>query len=139
MFFIVLYLYFFTFIIFLAICYKKYGAINGDTHYLQKYGKILLVVIRMIYDRKNENYVYEYIGKNIRKYRKEKGLTQLQLADRAHYSKQMISNMENNTHQTFSLGTLWSIAQALDIEMYKLCIEPTNDKVKQKEKDYFYM
>lgn len=93
----------------------------------------------MIYDRKNENYVYEYIGKNIRKYRKEKGLTQLQLADRAHYSKQMISNMENNTHQTFSLGTLWSIAQALDIEMYKLCIEPTNDKVKQKEKDYFYM
>lgn len=92
----------------------------------------------MIYDRKNENYVYEYIGKNISKYRKEKGLTQLELANKSHYSKQMISNMENNAHQTFSLGTLWSIAKALDIEMYKLCIEPDKE-VEEKEKDYFFM
>ena len=38
-------------------------------------------------------------------------------------SKQFISNIENNVHQTFSLGTLWKIALVLDVEMYELCKE----------------
>ena len=91
----------------------------------------------MIFDRNNENYVYEFIGKNVRKYRKMRGLTQQQLADKAHYSKQLISNMENNVHQTFSLGTLWSIASVLEIEMYKLCIEPEHNKTKDEETKIF--
>ena len=33
------------------------------------------------------------------------------------------SNIENNVHQTFALGTLWKLAQVLEIDMYKLCIE----------------
>lgn len=85
----------------------------------------------MNFDRKNENYVYTFIGKNIRYYRKKKGWTQQKLADEANYSKQFISNIENNVHQTFSLGTLWRLALVLDVEMYKLCMEPKeeNDNV----------
>ena len=43
--------------------------------------------------------------------------------NKAMYSKQFISNIENNVHQTFALGTLWKLAQVLEIDMYKLCIE----------------
>ena len=82
----------------------------------------------MNFDRKNENYVYTFIGKNIRYYRKKKGWTQEKLALEANYSKQFISNIENNVHQTFSLGTLWRLALVLDVDMYKLCIEPKNEK-----------
>ncbi len=78
----------------------------------------------MKFERNDENYVYGFIGKNIRHYRKEKGWTQEQLADKSNYSKQFISNIENNVHQTFSLGTLWKLALVLEIDMYKLCIEP---------------
>ena len=82
----------------------------------------------MKFERNDENYVYGFIGKNIRHYRKEKGWTQEQLADKSNYSKQFISNIENNVHQTFSLGTLWKLALVLDVDMYKLCIEPSKSK-----------
>ena len=77
----------------------------------------------MNYNRDDENYVYYFVGKNIRKYRKKKGWTQRKLAEESCYSKQFISNIENNVHQTFSLGTLWKIAKVLDVEMYELCKE----------------
>ena len=77
----------------------------------------------MRFDRKDENYVYGFIGKNVRKYRKAKGLTQAKLAEEANYSKQFISNIENNVHQTFSIGTLWRLSLILGVDMYKLCIE----------------
>jgi len=79
----------------------------------------------MKFDRENENYVYEFVGKNVAKYRKLKGWTQEQLADKSTYSKQFISNIENNVHQTFSLGTLWKLALTLEIDMFELCIEPS--------------
>lgn len=50
----------------------------------------------MKYNRNDENYVYYFIGKNIAKYRKAKGWTQEELANKAMYSKQFISNIENN-------------------------------------------
>ncbi len=75
------------------------------------------------YDRNDENYVYYYVGKNIRKYRKQKGWTQEQLATKTHYSKQFISNIENETYQTFSLGTLWKISLVLEVDAYKLLLE----------------
>ena len=77
----------------------------------------------MSFNRADENYVYDFVGKNIRKYRKQKGWTQKKLAEATHYSKQFISNIENNAHQTFSLGTLWKIAMVLEVEMFELCIE----------------
>ena len=83
----------------------------------------------MIFDRADENYVYDFVGKNIRRYRKQKGWTQKQLAEATHYSKQFISNIENNVHQTFSLGTLWKIALVLDVEMYELCRERIPEEV----------
>ncbi len=82
----------------------------------------------MEFNRYDENYVYGFIGKNIKKYRKKKGLTQAKLAEKSNYSKQFISNIENNVHQTFSIGTLWRIALVLEIDMYKLCIEPVEEK-----------
>lgn len=77
----------------------------------------------MQYKRTDENYVYEYVGKNIKKYSKLKGLTQVELADLVNYSPNFISNMESSTYQTFSLGTLWRISLALDIELHQLFIE----------------
>lgn len=82
----------------------------------------------MQFERKDENYVYSFIGKNIKKYRKKKGMTQRELAEKTTYSKQFISNIENNVHQTFSIGTLWHIALVLNIDMYKLCIETKEEK-----------
>ena len=71
-----------------------------------------------MFDRNDENYVYELVSKNIKKIRKEKGLTQEQLADKMCYSKQFISNIESKkNHQTFSLGTLWKLALVLDIDI----------------------
>lgn len=78
----------------------------------------------MKYNKKDENYVYYYVGKNIQKYRKLKGWTQQDLSDKSTYSKQFISNMENDSFQTFSLGTVWKLAQVLEVDMYKLFIEP---------------
>lgn len=82
----------------------------------------------MKFNRNDENYVYGFIGKNVRKYRRQKGLTQAKLAELSNYSKQFISNIENNAHQTFSIGTLWRLSLVLEIDMYKLCIEETEEK-----------
>ena len=84
----------------------------------------------MNFDRKDENYVYYFVGKNIRKYRKQKGWTQRKLADESMYSKQFISNIENNVHQTFSLGTLWKLSQVLDVSLSDLCKEENNEDEK---------
>lgn len=70
-----------------------------------------------MFDRNDENYVYELVSKNIKKQRQLKGLTQEQLAEKMNYSTQFISNIESKNHQTFSLGTLWRIALVLDIDI----------------------
>jgi transcriptional regulator with XRE-family HTH domain len=80
-------------------------------------------VVAMKVSRADENYVYYYVGKNIKKYRKEKGWTQAELAEKALYSKQFISNMENDTHQTFSLGTVWRLSKVLEVDIYKFFLE----------------
>ncbi len=82
----------------------------------------------MQFNRNDENYVYDFVGKNIRKYRKKKGWTQKELAEKSRYSKQFISNMENNVHQTFSLGTIWKLSQVLEVQLSDLCEEPEKEK-----------
>ncbi len=84
----------------------------------------------MQFDRNDENYVYILIGKNVRKYRKLRGMTQAELANKANYSKQFISNIENNVHQTFSLGTVWRLSLVLNVEFYKLCMEENKETSK---------
>ena len=86
----------------------------------------------MRFSRYDENYVYVFVGKNIRKFRKQKSWTQKQLAEKSTYSKQFISNIENNVHQTFSLGTLWKLAEVLEVDMFELCKEPEMEMEKIK-------
>lgn len=73
-----------------------------------------------MFNRNDENYVYEIVSKNIKKQRQLKGLTQEQLANKMSYSTQFISNIESKNHQTFSLGTLWRLALVLDIDIAEL-------------------
>ncbi len=70
-----------------------------------------------MFKREDENYIYEVVSKNIKKYRKEKGLTQEELAKKINYSTQFISNIESKNFQTFSLGTVWRIALILGLDM----------------------
>lgn len=81
-----------------------------------------------MFNRNDENYVYELVSKNIKEIRKAKGLTQEQLAEKMDYSTQFISNIESKNHQTFSLGTLWRLALVLDIDISELFREDTKNK-----------
>ncbi len=74
-------------------------------------------------DRKNEEYIYKVVSKNIKKYRKEKGLTQEQLADLIPYSYSTIISIEGNYRNNFSLAVINSIATALGIKVYLLFID----------------
>lgn len=75
----------------------------------------------MEFKKDDENYIYQIIGKNIKKYRKLKGWTQEKLAEEINYSLSFISGIESAYHQTFSLGALWRISRALGVDFYKLC------------------
>lgn len=77
----------------------------------------------MRFNRSDENYVYGFVGKNIKKYRKMKGLTQEELAALVNYSPSFIANIESSTHQTFSLGALWRIASALGVGLHEICYD----------------
>ena len=70
-----------------------------------------------MFDRNSEDFVYELVSKNVKRLRKEKGLTQEQFAEKLNYSTQFISNIESKNHQTFSLGTLWRMALILNVEI----------------------
>ena len=60
-------------------------------------------------------------GINIGYYRRRKGLTQEQLAEKANLSKSFLSQIEApNFSVSISLPTLFAIAEALDIEPWKL-------------------
>lgn len=65
--------------------------------------------------KSDNKYIYVIVGKNIKKIRKEKGLTQVQLADKIGYSDGTISNIENSSYQTFSLEFIYVIAKALNV------------------------
>ncbi len=66
--------------------------------------------------KKDDNkYIYVIVGKNIRRIRKEKGLTQVQLADLINYNDGTIANIENNSYQTFSLEFLYIISKTLQV------------------------
>lgn len=70
---------------------------------------------------KDENYVYYLVGQNLKRIRKEKNLTQEELADLSTYSKGFIMNIESkNYYQTFSLGTIWQFALVLDVDIREL-------------------
>lgn len=65
--------------------------------------------------KEDNKYIYVVVGKNIQRIRKEKGLTQVQLADLVQYSEGTIANIENSSYQTFSLEFLYLISKKLDV------------------------
>ena len=74
-----------------------------------------------VIDRKDENYIYYLVSKNLKKQRKLKYLTQTEFAYKCNYSEGFIMNIESEKyHQTFSLGTIWKFAEVLGIDIREL-------------------
>lgn len=80
--------------------------------------------------KEDNNYIYFWVGKNIRKYRKQKGLTQRQLAEKCNYSENFIGDIENNTFKTFSLNTLYHISKVLGVHI-KYLFEDLEEEVEK--------
>ena len=64
-----------------------------------------------------EKDIYNTIGKNIKKYRINKGLKQHDLASKLYMSDSFIAKLESKTRQTISIDTLEQIAKALDVDI----------------------
>ncbi len=65
--------------------------------------------------------IYGTIRKNIKKYRKEKGMTAAQLAELVDLSHDFIRQIESEkVANTFSVDTLYRISIALDVSLDKL-------------------
>ena len=80
----------------------------------------MVMVFMTTIDKNDNNYVYYLVGKNIRKYRKLKGLKQRELAEKCSLSEGFISDIESNTFRTISLNTLYLISRVLDIHIMLL-------------------
>lgn len=75
------------------------------------------------------NDIYEIISLNIKKYRKEKGITQEELAIRSRYTWEFIRRIESKkAKKSFSLSTLVNIANALEIPIGKLLKKEGSEK-----------
>ena len=69
----------------------------------------------------NESEQYKIIGQAIKKYRKQRGLTQEQLADRVSISISYLTKIEApNCDQPFSLEVIFDIAEVLEIPAHVL-------------------
>ena len=66
---------------------------------------------------------YNVIGKNIKKYRKLKGMTQRELAEKLLLSESFIAKLESVTYQSISVDTLKQIADVLDVHVAFFIIE----------------
>lgn len=78
----------------------------------------------------NPNNIYDTVRYNIRKYRKEKKMTQQELADAAVLSHGYIREIESFTMaSTFSLDAVERIANGLNVEVKKLF----DDIIEEKE------
>ena len=70
---------------------------------------------------KYEINIYEQIARNIKKYRKEAGITQAVLAERIGVSHEFLRRNESRKgKKSFSVDTVWKISVALNIDPGKL-------------------
>ena len=77
---------------------------------------IIRLYVMIVEIKKDDNkYIYVIVGKNIKRIRKEKGLTQVQLADLVGYNDGTIANIENSSYQTFSLEFIYVISKMLNV------------------------
>jgi transcriptional regulator with XRE-family HTH domain len=63
--------------------------------------------------------VRQIVGENIRRYRREKGLSQAEMANRMGVDRAYISGLELGQRNP-TVITLWHAAQALDVEVHML-------------------
>ena len=71
-----------------------------------------------IFMKHDDNYYYNLIRQNIKKYREKANLTQQQLADKAGISMNYIAKIESKKMQRgFTITVLGRIADALDIDI----------------------
>ena len=69
---------------------------------------------------KNTDTIYDIIRRNIKKYRKEKGITSAQLAEMVDLSHDFIRQIESEkTRYNFSVETFYKISVALDVSLDK--------------------
>lgn len=69
----------------------------------------------------DDNYYYNIIRQNIKKYRKEAGLTQQELADKAGITMNYLSKIESQKmNRGFTIVIIGRIADALEIDIRKL-------------------
>lgn len=85
--------------------------------------------------RKPKDYdIYELIAKNIKYYRKEKKMTQAELAEKTEYSHEFIRRIEApNSKKNFSLDAVNNIANALEIDIELLFSKQLLEKEDNKE------
>ena len=70
---------------------------------------------------KKDNDIYLLVARNIKKYRKIKGMTQKELASISGYSYAYIRRLEGpKCEKNFSIQTIYEIANALDIDIKEL-------------------
>lgn len=73
--------------------------------------------------------IYNTIRRNIRKYRKEKGMTAAELAETVGRSHDFIRQIESTkVGYNFSVETFYRISVALGVSMDKLAEEPTQNE-----------
>lgn len=74
-------------------------------------------MIETVYIHTDE-YYYDIIRDNIKKYRKEKNLTQQDLADLAGISRQYVTDIENeNRNKHITISILGRIADAMNVNI----------------------
>lgn len=61
--------------------------------------------------------IYTIIGLNIKKYRKQKGITQRALSEALLLSESFIAKLESKTFQTISIDTLLLIADFFEVDI----------------------
>ncbi len=70
--------------------------------------------------KNSDNYYYDIVRKNIKKYRKEKGYTLQKLAEEAEMSMDYLAEIESEKRKkSFSLAILGRIAEVLDVDIIK--------------------
>lgn len=83
-------------------------------------------------NKEDIKYVYDLVSKRIKLFRKYRGITQEQLAEKTTFSRGLIGNIESaKTTQTFSLAVLYSFARGLDIPLEMFVKEDISDYLKQ--------
>ena len=74
----------------------------------------------MEFKKDDENYIYEIISKNIKKYRRQKGWTQEKLAELINVSVSLISSLESNkSKKGISINNLYKISIVLNTPISK--------------------